>query len=391
MKAAFVASATLVMTLAGCRGQTSAEPPIVPFRGMHEMPRYDAQERVQYFADGRAMRQQVEGTLSREMEPNLEVDTGTDDQGNYLLGIPSDVVARVGGVGPMLERGEQRYNIYCAPCHSETGDGQGMVSQRADSIGLPFQAANLHDAQFLHMPDGRLFLTISNGVRTMPAYRGQIPVNDRWAITAYVRALQVSQGDASVGLVDTDRDQLPAGSDQCENDPEDRDGFQDDDGCPDLDNDQDGILDAADACPFSAGPATTSGCAGSARIEGDHLVLAQNVRFSNGRDHIKPESLAILDEIRATLIAHPEVTRLAIEGNTDNRGSAAVNQALSERRARVVLQWLVEHGVEASRLESTGFGSSRPLTTNDTSEGRQANRRVELRIVPAVVPAPGGV
>ena len=379
------------MTLAGCRGQTSAEPPIVPFRGMHEMPRYDAQERAAYFADGRAMRQQVEGTLSREMEPSLEIDTGTDDEGNYLLGVPSDVVSRVGGVGPLLERGEQRYNIYCAPCHSETGDGQGMVSQRAGSIGRPFQAANLHDAQFLHMPDGRLFLTISNGVRTMPAYRAQIPVNDRWAITAYVRALQVSQGDASVGLVDTDRDQLPAGADQCENEPEDRDGFQDDDGCPDPDNDQDGILDAADMCPFSSGSAATSGCAGSARIEGDHLVLLQNVRFSDGRDRIKPESLAILDEIRATLAAHPEITRLAIEGNTDNRGSAAVNQALSERRARVVLQWLVEHGIEAARLESAGFGASRPITTNDTSEGRQANRRVELRIVPAVVPAPGGV
>jgi outer membrane protein OmpA-like peptidoglycan-associated protein len=392
VRAVLVASATLVLTVAGCRGQTSSEPPIVPFRGMHEMPRYDAQERAAYFADGRAMRQQVDGTLSREMEPNLEIDSGLDDEGNYLLGVPSDVVSRVGGVGPLLERGQQRYNIYCAPCHSETGDGQGMVSQRAASAGLSFPAANLHDAQFLHMPDGRLFLTISNGVRTMPAYRAQIPVNDRWAIAAYVRALQVSQGDAAAGLVDTDRDQLPAGADRCENEPEDRDGYQDDDGCPDPDNDQDGILDAADMCPFSAGPAATTGCAGSARIEGDHLVLLNNVRFANGRERIKPESLAILDEIRATLIAHPEITRVAIEGNTDNRGSAAVNQALSERRARVVLQWLVEHGVEASRLESAGFGPSRPITTNDTPAGRQANRRVELRIVaPAAVPAPGGV
>ena len=395
MRAALTVGATLICVLAGCRGQTSAEPPIVPFRGMHEMPRYDAQERARFFADGRAMRQQVEGTLSREMEPNLEVDSGLDEEGNYLLGVPSDVVAHVGGVGPLLERGQQRYNIYCAPCHSETGDGQGMVSQRAASVGLSFPAANLHDAQFLHMPDGRLFLTISNGVRTMPAYRAQIPVNDRWAITAYVRALQVSQADPSQGLSDTDRDQLPAGADRCENEPEDRDGFQDDDGCPDPDNDQDGVLDAADSCPFSAGSVGSAGCAGSARIEGDHIALLSNVRFANGRDRIKPESLAILDEIRATLLAHPEITRLAIEGNTDDRGSAAVNQALSERRARVVLQWLVEHGVEAARLESAGFGSSRPVTTNDTAAGRQANRRVELRIVgpvdPAAVPAPGGV
>jgi outer membrane protein OmpA-like peptidoglycan-associated protein len=386
-------SITLVagaLAVGGCRGQTSSEPPIVPFRGMHEMPRYDAQERAAYFEDGRAMRPEVAGTVSREMEVDPQVDSGLDTDGNYLLSIPTSVVERGGGLGALLERGQQRYDIYCAPCHSESGDGNGMVSQRAQALGVAFQAANLADTSFLHMPDGRLYLTIANGVRTMPAYRAQISVQDRWAIVAYVRALQVSLGDARAATTDTDGDQLPAGADGCADQPEDRDGFQDLDGCPDPDNDADGLADAADACPFSAGSAATGGCAGTVRLEGERLVLGQTIKFENGRDVLKDVSIPVLDEIRAFLVAHPEVTRVAIEGHTDDRGDAAVNQALSERRARVVMQWLVDHQIDPARLQSAGLGASRPVGDNATQEGRQANRRVELRVVPAAPAAPAG-
>lgn len=365
----------------GCRGQTSTEPPIVPFRGMHEMPRYDAQEPGRYFEDGRAMRPEVVGTVSREAEVDLQVDTGLDPDGNYVLSIPTSVVERFGGLAPMLERGQQRYNIYCAPCHSAAGDGNGMVSQRAQALGVAFQAANLVDTTFVHIPDGRLYATIANGVRTMPAYRAQIPVADRWAIVAYVRALQISQGDAAAAVADADGDQLPAGADGCADQAEDRDGFQDLDGCPDPDNDADGLADGVDACPLSAGPASTDGCARNVRIEGDSFVLGGSIKFENGRDVLKDASLPVLDEIRAFLVAHPEVTRVAIHGHTDDRGDAAVNQALSERRARAVLQWLVDHQIDGARLESMGFGSSRPVGDNATREGRQANRRVELHVV----------
>ncbi|MBN8613770.1 MAG: OmpA family protein [Deltaproteobacteria bacterium] len=380
----------VVVAVAGCRGQTSAEPPIVPFRGMHEMPRYDAQEHSGYFEDGRTMRPEIEGTVSREMEIDPQVGTGLDADGSYVLSVPTAVVERSGGLETLLRRGHQRYDIYCAPCHSEVGDGNGMVSQRAASLGVTFAAANLMDPAFQHMPDGRLFLTISNGVRTMPAYRAQIPVQDRWAIVAYVRALQVSRGDAAVAIADTDNDQLPAGADGCPEQPEDRDGFQDLDGCPEADNDADGIDDAADACPLSAGTAGLSGCAGTVAIDPAdplNIRLGANIRFENGRDVLKDESLAILDEIRAFLVAHPEVTRIAIEGHTDDRGDAAVNQALSERRARVVMQWLVQRGVSGERIQSAGFGSARPRGDNTTREGRQANRRVELHVVPPAVEA----
>jgi outer membrane protein OmpA-like peptidoglycan-associated protein len=385
---------TLAVAASGCRGQTSREPPIVPFRGMHEMPRYDAQERGRYFEDGRAMRPEIEGTVAREMEVDAQVDTGLDIGDNYVMSVPTGVVEREGGLEALLRRGHERYDIYCAPCHSEVGDGNGMVSQRAASLGVTFAAANLLDPGFQHMPDGRLFLTISNGVRTMPAYRGQIPVQDRWAIVAYVRALQISQGDAAAAIADADRDQIPAGADACPEQAEDRDGFHDLDGCPDADNDEDGVADSADACPLSAGTAALSGCAGSVQLEATDptsIRLGAAIRFETGRDVLKEESLAILDETRAFLVAHPEITRVMIQGHTDDRGDAGVNQSLSERRARAVLQWLVEHGIESSRLESQGLGSSRPRADNDSAEGRQANRRIELHVLPTVEAVAGAV
>jgi mono/diheme cytochrome c family protein len=183
-----------ILALGACRGQTSTEPPIIPFRGMHEMPRYDVQSESRYFEDGRTMRPPVEGTIAREMVIDTAVAEGVADDGSYLATIPTGAVEQAGGMQGLVERGHGRFDIYCSPCHAYTGDGQGMVTRRATEIGAVFAAANLHDDRLRHAPDGQIFATISNGIRTMPAYRAQIPIQDRWAIVAYVRALQLSQG-----------------------------------------------------------------------------------------------------------------------------------------------------------------------------------------------------
>ena len=98
----------------------------------------------------------------------------------------------------MLSRGKNRYDIYCAPCHSVSGDGKGMVSRRAAALGASgLVAPTFHDDRLRHIPDGQLFATITNGVRNMPAYAHNLPVDDRWAIVEYVRALQLSQAPAA--------------------------------------------------------------------------------------------------------------------------------------------------------------------------------------------------
>lgn len=184
---------------AGCTGNPSAEPPIVPIRNMYQQPRLQPQAHSSFFADGRSMRPQVEGTVAREMERELSIQTGrTDDDAEWLLEVPAPVVERNGGLAALAERGHARFDIYCAPCHAASGDGHGMVARRAVELQLygrsgAFEPTSLHDERIRHIPDGQLYATITNGIRTMPAYRQSIPLDDRWAIVAYVRALEMSQ------------------------------------------------------------------------------------------------------------------------------------------------------------------------------------------------------
>lgn len=185
--------------LGACRGQQTADAPIVPIRNMYDQPRYDAQQASTFFRDGRTMRPPVPGAIAREMEPDLTVATGrTEDDAAWLQEVPETVVARLGGMESTLNRGHARFNIYCAPCHGESGNGKGMISRRADQLqGIgqsgAFIATDLHDERLRHIPDGQLYATITNGIRTMPAYRQSVPLDDRWAIAAYVRALQLSR------------------------------------------------------------------------------------------------------------------------------------------------------------------------------------------------------
>ncbi len=193
----------LASMLAACQGQTSTEPPIVPIRNMHEQPRFDAQERTNFYQDGRSMRPPVAHTVPREMEIDPVLDTGLGDDDRYLMTIPEPIIERAGGMEAMLERGENRFGIYCVPCHGGLGDGRGMVPHFARGAAASITPPTFHDDRLRHVPDGQIFATISNGIRNMPAYRAQIPMQDRWAIVAYVRALQLAMQDQRTAMRDT--------------------------------------------------------------------------------------------------------------------------------------------------------------------------------------------
>jgi outer membrane protein OmpA-like peptidoglycan-associated protein len=153
---------------------------------------------------------------------------------------------------------------------------------------------------------------------------------------------------------------------------------------PPPDRDGDGVLDAEDACPAEKGPRTddpkTRGCPTSVRIEGEQIVLLQQVHFATGRAEILADSDALLTEVAGVLRGHPELARVAVDGHTDSKGGLAVNVALSQQRALAVVRWLVDHGIDPRRLEARGSGPRRPLADNKTAEGRAKNRRIELQI-----------
>ncbi len=185
---------------------------------------------------------------------------------------------------------------------------------------------------------------------------------------------------------DRDGDGIPDQFDKCPDVPEDKDGVDDQDGCPEDDADSDGIPDAKDACPKEPGPPNPdpkkNGCPTTYKPGADGtLFLLKPVQFATGSATILPESFTMLGEIAALLKSNTAIKKMRIEGHTDNRGAAAMNLDLSTRRAASVRVWLTEHGVEAGRLESEGFGMTRPVDTNDTDAGRQKNRRVDFKIV----------
>jgi mono/diheme cytochrome c family protein len=173
----------------GCRGNPSEDPPVHWQRQMFTQDKGKAQRENTFFNDGRSMRPLVEGTIPTHapLEPGV-YETGKDESGNYAAKWPSEVSVNA----DLMARGQDRYNIYCSPCHDKTGSGNGIVVQRANKVGR-WQPTSYFDERIMTMPVGQLFETITNGVRTMPGYAYQVPVSDRWAIVAYVRALQKSQ------------------------------------------------------------------------------------------------------------------------------------------------------------------------------------------------------
>jgi outer membrane protein OmpA-like peptidoglycan-associated protein len=239
---------------------------------------------------------------------------------------------------------------------------------------------------------------------------------------------------------DSDSDGIPDDIDRCPLDPEDKDAFQDEDGCPDADNDADGVVDKADSCPNEPGPIESRGCpvldrdgdaiadaddrcpqvAGTkenggcpdADKDGDTIVdrldrcpeqlgpppdgcpkkytlvevkreridIKQQVHFATAKFSVLRDSFPLLSQVAQAMNDFPKM-RVSIEGHTDSVGGEAANMRLSQRRAEAVLEHLVARGISPDRVEAVGFGPTKPIASNKTASGKAKNRRTEFRIV----------
>ena len=176
-----VGLSVLLIALSGCaRGCTSSRPPIHLNPNMDIQPRYEPQASSDFFYDGAAMRPPVAGTVARgELRDDGPFWTGKDAAGAFVTTMPVTVD------DASRARGARRYDIYCAPCHDQHGDGMGILFERG-KVPTP----SFHSDRLRGLADGQIFDTITNGTGLMPSYRYPIPVVDRWAIVGYVRVLQ---------------------------------------------------------------------------------------------------------------------------------------------------------------------------------------------------------
>lgn len=190
----------MVVSLAGFRGSKSIKPPIEIFDDMDRQPKVKAQSASSFFADGRADRTPPMNTVARgHLEADAALFRGVSGDGSFIPGYPASLTVDE----TLLRRGQNRYMIYCAPCHGAIGDGNGITK----SYGMG-ATANLLDERIRVMASGEILNTVANGKNTMKGYGDKLDARDRWAVVAYVRALQRASNSTVADVPESAKSQL---------------------------------------------------------------------------------------------------------------------------------------------------------------------------------------
>lgn len=348
----------------------------------------------------------------------------------YLnLLVDDELTLGAGGVLDLPDMGRFRDVQAVAEMHLRTPLVRPFNFDQADSLKSPWEL--LVGARSKIWGNWGLELDVGRGINVTSGYGREA-----------LRVMLSLRYDET--FLDSDGDGVPDVRDRCPTVAEDKDGFQDSDGCPDPDNDGDGIVDGEDPCPDAKGPKERKGCpveedkdsdgdgvidrldkcptkpgpkdydgcpdtdgdevpdgeddcpelAGPPEnngcpydsppyviVESDRIRIKGNILFETGSAIIQKQSYPLLDEVGVVLRKNPTLGPVQIEGHTDNRGSRTLNMDLSNRRARSVLEYLVAKGIDRKRMTSKGFGFDKPIATNDTALGRAKNRRVDFRLV----------
>lgn len=367
-----LAFALLGLSLTACWGNRSKKPPIHLNPNMDWQQKFEAQEVNTMFEDGRAMRPPPEGTVAQGFDKsNTELWDGRDFDGRLVETLPPSIELNE----ELLARGEDRYNIYCSPCHDQTGSGEGIVTKRGG--GFAVAPANLHANKFKAMPVGHFYDVITNGKGTMLPYAAQIVhPEDRWAIVAWVKALQLHGRDQGWKAVEdkaaitelanlaapkevepptpptpTEPTKPAAGEGEGEPQP------------PDA-----GVTD---------GPAAAGGDVEGVERKGKRIKLTDG-RIEFDGDALTADSQALVDKVAAYMKGNPDILVLRVDGHTNNDGDVDKLRRKSRRWAQAVIDRMVEQGVDEGRLKNKANGDTKPLSGRDPSDKK--NNRVEFRI-----------
>lgn len=234
-----------------------------------------------------------------------------------------------------LETGKELYAVNCEICHGKKADGNGWIYENG---AYPAAPANLISDDFINSSEGRYYHSIMHGKGVMGSYADKLSYQERWDVIHYIRSIQAKEKGLTYDVLSNDN----------------------------LTQNFNSALAAAKSDKTATPDATT--------------IRMKNVFFETGSAGLRKASRFQLNELAGILIANPSVN-IEISGHTDNVGDPAGNMALSNARAKSVLDFLTGKGVDVSKLVGIGYGDTRPVAANDTDAGKQQNRRTEVRIV----------
>ncbi|MFD1551528.1 OmpA family protein [Putridiphycobacter roseus] len=278
------------------------------------------------------------------------------DKSHGLYGMPVDSTGYADAAGDLnpiayTEKTKKEakviYQNFCIHCHGEKGDGQGTVVTNGGFPPPPAYGGALKD-----LSAGQIFYSVTYGKGLMGSHASQLTKEERWKVVHHVEELQGKVKEVEVELL-----------------------FD-----ANTDTDGDHVMDNMDECPTVAGSIDNHGC--PAVSEAVAAVLEGAIRglvFTTGSATINPSSFKSLNGIR-DLMQQDSTATLILNGHTDNVGNAASNQTLSLLRAKSVRDYLVTNGIDSKRINPIGYGQTKPKVSNDTEEGKLANRRVEFRL-----------
>ncbi len=246
----------------------------------------------------------------------------------------------------VIEEAQLLYSKFCVHCHGGAGEGDGMVVKSKNWPGPP---PAYNSAQLKDLPEGKIFHSIHYGKGMMGSHASQISKEDRWKLVHYVQKLQGKEKPC--------------------------------DGTKSNDSDGDGVEDNIDQCPETPGSPDYFGCP---EVEAEVAQVMEEaikgVNFATGSSKIKKSSYDVLVKVKEVLLKYPNYV-LLVNGHTDNKGDFDKNMELSKSRANAVMDYLTSHGINSDHVSAHGYGSTKPLASNDSKDGRAKNRRVEFRIV----------
>ena len=275
----------------------------------------------------------------------------------------------------------------------ELGAGVGLTGSLARAMGEAAAGWNFHwqgltfgpSLRYLHVLQPSSNLDSSDAKIVLAGL--DIVLHDSHEVRPTAPAVPPGLSVDVAKVSDRDGDGIPDNLDKCPDDPEDKDGFEDEDGCPDPDNDKDGIPDSADACPNE--PETVNGfqdedgCPDTAPIvvKENRILLTELVLFDTNRARVNAEGRPALAAVLNLWKQHPEWDYLVVDGYADRRGPDGFNLWLSHMRAERAIKVLVEMGFPAEKLRIRAFGHRQLRVSGDTEEADRQNRRVEFVIV----------